>query len=108
MALPTHIGKLRLSLAVDTGAAVNVLSEESYRALKRHSRGSKWVLRPCDLNLSGVTGSSLQILGKVTLPVRLSRNSRPFRTDFYVTSNFKLPSDGLLGLFAMKDQHQDR
>lgn len=104
MALPTHIGKLRLSLAVDTGAAVNVLSEESYRALKRHSRGGKWVLRPCDLNLSGVTGSSLQILGKVTLPVRLSRNSRPFRTDFYVTSNFKLPSDGLLGLFAMKDQ----
>ncbi|RUM27774.1 MAG: hypothetical protein DSY32_05100, partial [Aquifex sp.] len=102
MALPTRVGKHSLSLAVDTGAAVNVLSEESYKALKRNSRGGRWILRPSDLNLSGVTGSTLQILGKISLPVRLSKATQPIRTDFYVTSNFKLPSDGLLGLTAMK------
>ncbi len=39
MALPTRVGKHRLSLAVDTGATVNVISEESYKILKRNSRG---------------------------------------------------------------------
>ncbi len=57
MALPTRVGKHCLSLAVDTGATVNVISEESYKILKRESRGGKWVLRLGDLNLSGVTGS---------------------------------------------------
>lgn len=102
MALPTRVGKHCLSLAVDTGATVNVISEESYKILKRESRGGKWVLRPSDLNLSGVTGSSLHILGIISLPIRLCKNTQPIRTDFYVVSNFKLPSDGLLGLRAMK------
>ncbi len=39
------------------GAAVNVISEETYMVLKRNSRDGTWILRPRDLNLSGVTGS---------------------------------------------------
>lgn len=102
MALPTRVGKHSLSLAVDTGATVNVISEESYRILKRESRGGKWTLRPSGLNLSGVTGSALNILGIISLPIRLSKSTQPIRTEFFVVSNFKLPSDGLLGLGAMK------
>ncbi len=105
MALPTRVGNHRLSLAVDIGATVNVISEESYKILKRNSRGGKWILRPSDLNLSGVTGSALKILGKISLPISLSKNTRLVQTDFYVVSNFQLPSDGLLGLSAMKS-HQ--
>ncbi len=43
MALPTRVGKHRLFLAVDTGATVNVISEESYKILKRNSRGGKLI-----------------------------------------------------------------
>ncbi len=41
MALPTRVGKHCLSLTVDTGAAVNIISEEAYKALKRNSRGER-------------------------------------------------------------------
>ena len=41
MALCAKLGPLRVSFAVDTGAAVNVLSEEAYNALKRASRGNR-------------------------------------------------------------------
>ncbi len=105
MALPTRVGNHRLSLAVDTGATVNVIFEESYKILKQNSRGGKWMLRPSDLNLSGVTGSALKILGKISLPISLSKNTQPIQSDFYVVSHFKLPSDGLLRLRAMKS-HQ--
>jgi len=37
MALPTKLGPLKASFAVDTGASVNVLSNETYLALK-HAR----------------------------------------------------------------------
>ena len=98
MTLSCRVGKRRLCLAVDTGAAVNVMSEEAYKALKRNSRGGACVLRPNDMNLAGVTGSRLNILGVVSLPLSLSRHTPLFKADFYVTSDFVLPSDGLLGL----------
>ena len=41
MALSMKMGPIRAYFAVDTGAAVNVLSERAYRALKRASRGSR-------------------------------------------------------------------
>ena len=69
MALPTTLGPVRASFAVDTGAAVNVLSEKTYRALKRVSRGGRYRLKPNDLNLKGVTNDPLEILGIVCLPV---------------------------------------
>ena len=102
MALEAKIGPVRASFAVDTGAAVNVLSEKAYRALKRASRGGRYRLRPNDLNLRGVTSDPLDILGIVRLPVNLGKRTVTMHLDFYVASNFGLPSDGLLGLMSMK------
>ncbi len=44
--LPAQVGFLKVSFAVDTSASVNVLSEESYLALKSASRGGRWPLKP--------------------------------------------------------------
>ncbi len=71
MAIPTQVSNKAFSLAVDTGAVVNILSDDAYKALKRKSCGSKWPSQPSDLNLSYVTGSSLQILGKVSPSLEL-------------------------------------
>ena len=94
MALPVQLGPLKASFAVDTGAAVNVLSGETFQAQKRVARGSRWSLRPIDLNLVGVTSDSLKILGVVRLPISLGKNTPIIRLDFYVASNFALPTDG--------------
>ncbi len=75
MTLSCRVGKRRLCLAVDTGAAVNVMSEEAYKALKRNSRGGAFVLRPNDMNLAGVTGSCMNVLGIISVPLSLSRNT---------------------------------
>ena len=101
MVLPTHIGPVKASFAVDTGAAVNVLSEKSYLALKRAARGGRYPLRPTDRNLMGVSSAPLNILGNVRLPVKLGKNTSTIQLDFYVVSNFSLPADGLLGLESM-------
>ncbi len=50
-----------------------------------------------------MTGSALEILGKVLLTLRPSVKVRPFQATFYVTKNFSLPVDGLLGLNTMKE-----
>ena len=93
MALPTRVGSCNISFAVDTGAAVIVLSQESYKALKRNARGVRYMLL-------GVTGSALQVLGMVTLPIYLTKEISAM--EFYVATNFKLLSDRILGLLAMK------
>ena len=105
MALPTKLGPVRVSLAVDTGAAVNVLSERTYKALKRASRGGRYRLRPSDLNLRGVSSDPLDILGVVRLPVKLGKGTSVMTLNFYVAANFSLPSDGLLGLSPL-NTHQ--
>ena len=107
MVLPAHIGYKRASFAIDTGAAVNALSESSYLALKRTSRGGKYPLLPTDKHLVGVSKVPLNILGIVRLPVCLRKNSKAMRLDFYVISNFSLPSDGLLGLETLKAHNID-
>ncbi len=61
MALPVEIGPLQASIAVDMGAAVNVLSEETYLPLKRVSRGSRWSLNPNDLNIVAVNITDLEL-----------------------------------------------
>ncbi len=81
MTIPTQLSNKTFSLAVDTGAAVNILSEDAYKALKRSSRGGKWPLEPSDLNLPGVTGSNLQILGRF-----LSHCRWVARADYYENS----------------------
>ena len=81
-----------------------MLSEKTYLVLKRVSRGGRYRLKPNDLNLKGVTNDPLEILGIVCLPVNLGKGTATMRLDFYVVSNFGLPSDGLLGLSAMKSE----
>ena len=107
MTLSAKVGGINVSLTVDTGAEVNLLSEESYMALKRNARGGRWPLRQSDLNLKGVTGSSLGVIGKTTLPLCLGKGCSLIRVDFYVVTNFQLPADGLLGLSGLK-AHQIR
>ncbi len=102
MALKVKMGACQSSLAVDTGAAVNVLSEKAFKELKCVSREGRYQLRPTDPSLCGVTTDRLNILGVVRLPVSLGRNTPVIRLDFYVTSSFSLPSDGLLGLSSLK------
>ncbi len=76
---------------------------EAYKALKMNSRGGACVLRPNDMNLAGVTGSRLNILGVVSSPLQsLSRNTPLFKADFDVTSDFVLLSDGLLELQTLR------
>ncbi len=79
-----------------------MLSEKTYIALKRMSPGGRYQLRPSDLSLCDVTSDRLNILGVVRLPVSLGRNTSVMRLDFYVTSNFSLPSAGLLGLSSLR------
>ncbi len=92
-----------LTLAVDTGATVNVLSDNAFRALKRNSRGGSWPLYENNLNVVGVTGSDLEVLGRVFLTVCLQERLRPFHDEFYVSSKFSLPVDGILGLKTMRN-----
>ncbi len=49
----------------------------------------------------------IKTLGVVCLPVRLGKNSKVMRMDFYVMSDFSLPSDGLLGLESLKANHME-
>ena len=102
LVLRTKLGPTAASFAVDTGAAVNVLSETAYKNLKRASRGGRWPLRPNDLVLRGVTSEPLHILGIVSIPMYLGKGTPILRLDFYVVSDFSLPADGLLGLTALK------
>ena len=102
MVLPAKLGSTTASIAVDTGAAVNVLSEAAYKNIKRASRGGRWQLRPNDLMLRGVTSEPLHILGVVRIPMSLGKGTPDLRLDFYVVSDFSLPADGLLGLTALK------
>ena len=107
MVLPVHVGSFQLSLAVDSGAAVNVLSEESYRQLKRQARGSRYTLRPTDMNLQGVGNTPLQVIGTVNLGVRLGKDKKRLEMTFYVISKFSLPSDGLIGLRSMSEHQME-
>ncbi len=56
IALPCQVGKHKLSVAVDTGATINAISEQSFRGLKRRIRGVRCRLLPNDMDVAGVTG----------------------------------------------------
>ncbi len=51
-AVPTQLSNKSFSLAVDTGAAVNILLEDAYKAAKKSSCHGKWPLQPSELGLS--------------------------------------------------------
>ncbi len=83
---------------------MNVISDSAYRLLTQ-VEGGNWPLEENDLNVVGVTGTALGILGPVTLTVILHKKVCSFRGFFYVTRRFALPVDEILGLNAMKDLH---
>ncbi len=91
-----------MSVAVDIGSMINVISEHSFRELRRSLRRGRCRLLPNDMNFVGVTGYNLEILGKVLLTVRPSRKVSVFRSYFYVTNKLMLPLDALLGLNTMR------
>ncbi len=67
IALSIKMGLLKASISVDTGAAVNVLSEERYLPVKRLSRGSRWSLnspkrlKPCGFSFVPKSCTSSQV-----------------------------------------------
>ena len=59
-------------------------------------------LKPSNLHLQGVSSVPVHILGIVCLPINLGKRTATVYLDFYVVSDFSLPSDGLIGLRSMK------
>ncbi len=98
LTLKCRVGTIPLSLAVDTGATINVISEHSYRFLRRTFRGGRSTLLPNDFNVVGVLGLNIEILRKIALRVNPGKKVCDFRAVFYVTPNFALPVDAILGL----------
>ncbi len=88
---------------MDTGAAVNIISEPSFRIVQSTFRGGRCRLLPNDINAVGVTGYNLEILGKVLLTVQPSKKVSAFRSYFYIIKTLALPVDALLGLTTMRE-----
>ncbi len=82
IALPCQVRKCKLSVAVDTGATLNVISEHSFRELRGSLRGGRCRLLSNDMYIVGVTGYNLEIFGKVLLTVWPSRMVSGFRSYF--------------------------
>ncbi len=78
IALPCQVGKCTISVALDTGAAINIISEPSFRIVCSSFRGGQCKLLSGDLTAVGVTGSDLEILGKVSLTVQPSKEVSVF------------------------------
>lgn len=102
LALSTKLAQLQFSFAIDTGAAVNVLSEGTYSAVKRRSRGDRYPLHPNYLYLTEVGADKLNILGVVRLPDSLGKSPPPLRLDFKALTQFALPCDGLIELPSLE------
>ena len=92
---------LPISLGVDTGASVTLLSESAYSILKLKLPNLPLNLQPSHVTLSSIQGSTLQVTGTVTLPISLAPDSEVFNIQFYVTPHFALPCDGLIGIDAL-------
>ncbi len=104
IALPCQVGKYNFSVAVDTEAAINVISEQSFRGLRRSLRGGRSRLLPNDMKVVGVTVYKIEILGKVLLTFRPTRKISGFRSFFLcVTNKLALPMDALLGFNTMRE-----
>ncbi len=95
------LNQLPISLGVDTGASVTLLSESTYSTLKLKFPDIPLQLKKSNLTLSSVQGSTLQVTGTVTLPISLAPSSKIFNIDFHVTPQFALSCDGLLGLDSL-------
>ena len=84
-----------ISLAVDTGAHCNLLSESAYSQL--HNLHD-FPLQPTGATLRSVQGLPLSVSGSATIPFSFSADVSPISAEFIVTSDFNLSCDGLIGL----------
>ncbi len=103
IALPCQVGKCTISVALDTGTAINFISEPSFRIVGSTFRGGQCRLLPGDLTAVGITGSNLEFLGKVSLTVQPSKEVSAFRSSFYIIKTLALPVGALLGLNTMRE-----
>ncbi len=103
IALPCEVGRCKISLAVDTGAIINIMSEPSFRIIKRSLRGGRYKLLPNDINVVEVTGYNIEILGEVLLTVQPSRKVSAFHGYFYFINKLESPMDALLGLNTTRE-----
>ncbi len=95
------LNQLPISLGVDMSASVTLLCESAYFTLKLISPDLSLELQKSTITLFSVQGSTLNVTGTVTLPISLAPNSKFFNIHFYVTPQFALPYDGLLGLHSL-------
>ena len=93
-----------LALGIDTGASCNLISEKAYNYLKDLHNIS---LLPANIFLYSVQGSTLDIIGTVTLPLSLDASNNIMQVTFFVTSAFALQCDGLLGLESLVTHNID-
>ncbi len=103
IALPCQVGKCKISVALDTGVAINVISEPSFRIVNSSFRGGQCRLLPSDKTAVGVMGYNLEILGKVLLTVQPSKEVSAFRSYFYIIQKLALPVDALLSLNIIRE-----
>ncbi|KAK3889412.1 hypothetical protein Pcinc_006591 [Petrolisthes cinctipes] len=97
------IGGIPGALLIDTGAVVNLISKETYQNIRKHHSERSYALQEPQYQLSGVSGTTVDVLGVVRLPVHF-RGSSSFAASFYVVSKFHPMASGLLGLSTMAER----
>ncbi len=98
LAVKFMLNQLPISLGVNTGAFVTLLSESAYSTLKLKFPDTSLELQKSNIALCNVQGSTLHVTGTATLPISLAPSSEIFGIHFHVTLQFTLSFDGLLGL----------
>ncbi len=88
IALPCQVGKCIIFVALDTGAAINIISEPSFRQLRRTFCGGQCRFLLSDITAVGFTSYNLEILGKVSLTVQPSKEVSAFRLTLYIIKNW--------------------
>ena len=98
--LQVVLGGIKISLLLDTGAAVTLIRKDTWDQITSSSH-SPPLLMPCPaLELVNADGSPLETHGKASLLLELEGNSLPI--DVIVVNS--LTSEGILGLDFLKKQ----
>ena len=84
-----------LTVCMDTGADSSLLTYAAYQKLKDLYNLS---FSPEPRKFFAAQGSSLDIIGSVTLPISFHAHDHTFNVTFYIVTNFILKCDALLGL----------
>ena len=97
LAVPVFVSTQSLAFTIDTGAEINLLSENALLTLRATLR-TPLPMQPGHVTISGPEGRVFQPLGSVLLKFRFQPRTKPVTAKFYVLRGYALPSDGLLGL----------